>query len=109
MDRPIRTGVEVRLRGEPTDVGETEFPIADQDLETADSEQGLRLARRHLRRMLPQGIQSGQQLFRLDGSPADKSTWTALLTVTVHDTDHLAVAGAVVIGAWSGIAAGSGV
>src|SRR5881628_3185004 len=53
MDGPIRRGAEVRLRGEPTDLGETEFPIADHDLETADSEQGLRLARRHPRRMLP--------------------------------------------------------
>jgi len=45
----------------------------------------------------------------LDGSPAgNKSTWTALLTVTVHNTDHLAVAGAVVTGTWSGFAAGSG-
>ena len=62
MNGPIRRGVEVRLRGEPTDLGETEFPIADQDFETADSEQGLRLARRHLYRMLPQAIKSGQRL-----------------------------------------------
>src|SRR4030095_10173233 len=45
----------------------------------------------------------------LDGSSAgNKSTWTARLTVTVHDTDHLAVAGAVVTGTWNGPAAGSG-
>jgi thermitase len=44
----------------------------------------------------------------LDGtSAADRSTWTALLTVTVHSTDHLAVAGAVVTGTWSGGATGS--
>jgi thermitase len=45
----------------------------------------------------------------LDGSSAgNKNTWTALLTVTVHNTDHLAVAGAVVTGTWSGGASGSG-
>jgi hypothetical protein len=45
----------------------------------------------------------------LDGSSArNQSTWTAQLRVTVHNTDHLAVAGAVVTGRWSGLAAGSG-
>ena len=45
----------------------------------------------------------------LDGSSGgNKSTWTAQLMVTVHNTDHLAVAGAVVTGTWSGLAAGSG-
>jgi thermitase len=45
----------------------------------------------------------------LDGSSAaNKSTWTALLTLAVHNTNHLAVPGAVVTGTWSGGAAGSG-
>jgi hypothetical protein len=45
----------------------------------------------------------------MDGSSAgSKSTWTALLTLTVHSPDHLPVAGAVVTGTWSGGAAGSG-
>jgi hypothetical protein len=45
----------------------------------------------------------------LDGSSAgNKSSWTARLKVTVHNTDHLAVAGAVVTGRWSGGAAGPG-
>ena len=45
----------------------------------------------------------------IDGSSAgNKGTWAALLTVTVHNADHLPVAGAVVTGTWSGGAAGSG-
>jgi hypothetical protein len=45
----------------------------------------------------------------LDGSAAgNKSTWMALPTVTVHNANHVAVAGAVVTGTWSGGAAGSG-
>jgi thermitase len=45
----------------------------------------------------------------LDGSSAgNKSNWTAVLTVTVHHTDHGVVGGAIVTGTWSGGAAGPG-
>ena len=59
---------QVRRLKEPTDRGETDFPICDQDLEAADSEQGIRTARRHRRRMLLQGIQSGNRGLELRGS-----------------------------------------
>ena len=45
----------------------------------------------------------------LDGTSAgNKSTWSALLTVTVHDTNHQPVAGATVTGAWGGALTGTG-
>ena len=45
----------------------------------------------------------------LDGSASgNKSEWSARVTVTVHDTIHRIVAGAVVTGAWSGGATGTG-
>jgi thermitase len=45
----------------------------------------------------------------LDGSSAgNKSSWTALLTVTVHNSSHQGVSGAMVTGTWSGAATGSG-
>jgi hypothetical protein len=45
----------------------------------------------------------------LDGSSAgSKSTWSAVLTVSVHDTGHQPVAGATVTGAWGGALTGSG-
>jgi len=48
MDGPFRAGIDVRLGDEPTDRGETDFLIGDQDLETADSEQRIGTARRHV-------------------------------------------------------------
>jgi thermitase len=45
----------------------------------------------------------------LDGSSAgSKSTWSALVTVTVHNTSHQPVAGATVTGAWGGAMTGTG-
>jgi hypothetical protein len=45
----------------------------------------------------------------LDGSASgNKSAWTARVTITVHDTIHQIVAGAVVSGTWSGGATGTG-
>jgi hypothetical protein len=45
----------------------------------------------------------------LDGSSAgSKNTWSAVLSVTVHDTSHRAVAGATVTGAWGGALTGPG-
>jgi hypothetical protein len=45
----------------------------------------------------------------LDGSASgNKSAWTARVTITVHDTIHQIVAGAVVSGTWSGGASGTG-
>jgi thermitase len=45
----------------------------------------------------------------LDGSASgNKSAWTARVTITVHDTIHHIVAGAVVIGTWSGGATSTG-
>src|SRR5262245_28512284 len=45
----------------------------------------------------------------LDGAAAgSKSTWSAVLTVTVHNNNHQPVAGAQVVGAWSGAASGTG-
>jgi thermitase len=39
----------------------------------------------------------------LDGlSGGSKSTWTASVTITVHDADHRPLSGAVVTGSWSG-------
>ena len=44
----------------------------------------------------------------LDGSgAASKNTWTASVTITVHDASHAAVTGATVSGTWSGGFAGS--
>jgi thermitase len=44
----------------------------------------------------------------LDGSSAaNKSTWTAIVTVLVHDAAHQPVAGAAVNGTWSGGTSGS--
>jgi thermitase len=45
----------------------------------------------------------------LDGSASgNKSAWTAMVTITVHDTIHQIVADAVVSGTWSGGATGTG-
>jgi thermitase len=45
----------------------------------------------------------------LDGSAAgSRRTWTAAVTVTVHNADHLPISGAVVTGTWSGGAVRSG-
>jgi len=45
----------------------------------------------------------------LDSSASgNKSAWTARVTITVHDTIHQIVAGAVVSGTWSGGATGTG-
>jgi len=41
-------------------------------------------------------------------SDANKSAWTAQITVTVHDANHQSVSDAVVTGTWSGGASGSG-
>jgi hypothetical protein len=41
-------------------------------------------------------------------SSGNKRSWTAIVTVTVHNTTHQAAAGAVVTGAWSGGVSGSG-
>ena len=57
----------------------------------------------------PAPAQTTAHVGDLDGSSAvNKSNWTARATVTVHNADHLPVAGAVVTGTWSGDAAGSG-
>jgi thermitase len=57
----------------------------------------------------PQAAATSTHIGDLDGaSAATKKGWTARLTVTVHDTYHRAVAGAVVTGSWSGGATGSG-
>jgi thermitase len=45
----------------------------------------------------------------LDGSSGGtKSSWTALVTVTAHNTSHESVSGVVVTGTWSGGASGGG-
>jgi thermitase len=45
----------------------------------------------------------------LDGSStANKNQWTARVSLVVHDTNHQAVAGAVVTGLWSGGVTGAG-
>jgi subtilisin family serine protease len=45
----------------------------------------------------------------LDGSSAgNKNMWSAVLTVTVHNTIHQPVAGATVTGAWGGALSGTG-
>ena len=48
----LRRRVEIRRRGQPAHVGETDLAIADEDLEAADAEQRVRFAWRHLGRML---------------------------------------------------------
>ena len=44
----------------------------------------------------------------LDGASTNqRSTWTAIVTITVHDSNHLPVANATVSGSWSGGSTGS--
>jgi hypothetical protein len=43
-----------------------------------------------------------------ESSASNKNMWTAHVTVTVHDTDHSPVAGAVVTGTWNDGGSGSG-
>lgn len=50
---------------------------------------------------------SGMHVGDLDGSSLNNGrTWTAVVTITVHDADHNAVGGADVSGSWSGGASG---
>ncbi len=52
---------------------------------------------------------TGQHVGDLDGSGQNNgSTWTAVVTITVHDANHSPVAGFSVTGLWSGPVAGSG-
>jgi hypothetical protein len=56
-------------------------------------------------RPAPAAIHAGD----LDGSSVtNKNQWTARVSVAVHDTNHQAVAGAVVTGLWSGGVTGAG-
>jgi len=52
---------------------------------------------------------TGQHVGDLEGSSENNSsTWTAYVTITVHDGNHAAVAGVQVTGSWAGAGTGSG-
>jgi PKD repeat protein len=74
--------------------------VTDDDAATGVESQGLSVS----------GPATGQHVGDLDGSSQnDRSTWTASVTITVHDAPHVLVgAGVSVIGSWAGAGTESG-